>query len=297
MNAPSQPSEPLVSIVVPCYQGERYLPETLRSCLAQTHANLEIIVVDDASPDGCGKIAGAFAAHDPRIRVVRLPQNVGVAGAFNAGFAVARGDYFTRLAQDDLFLEGAIARMVSCLTEHREVGLVYCDEQGMDEHGNIIRAFTRPEAGAVLVEGSKIGLCVMWRREVWEQVGKFDSRFDTAEDYDYWMRVREKFQVAKCPGGPQMSMRLHADMGSKVFSDKQEILAARIRARYCRGLKGRKVLEQGYFNAAYNCRCQGRHGRALKHLLTAWGYWPFDVKLYRLFAGVGLRMIGLRQSS
>src|SRR5262249_6354329 len=71
----------LVSIVVPCYRGERFLREALQSCLAQTYSPIEILVVDDASPDGCLAIASEFAARDSRIRVISRPLNGGVAKA------------------------------------------------------------------------------------------------------------------------------------------------------------------------------------------------------------------------
>jgi glycosyltransferase involved in cell wall biosynthesis len=292
---PTMNSAPLVSIVIPCYRGERYLPEALRSCLAQTYSNLEVIVVDDASPDRCGEIAESFAVRDPRVRVVRLPQNTGVAGAFNAGFDRAQGEFMARLAQDDFFDNGAVALMVRYLTEHGETGLVYCDEKRVDENGKALGDISRPEPSEALAGGNKIGFCVMWRREVWEKVGKFDSRYDAAEDYDYWLRVKDKYRIAKCPGGPQLFVRIHEQMGSRVYSAAQEIRAAQIQARHCCWLESRKVLAKGYFNAAYHCRNQGRQGQALKHLLTALAYWPFDAKLYRLFVGIGLRKFRVRK--
>jgi hypothetical protein len=79
----------LVSIVIPCYKGERWLGEAIESCLAQTYSPIEIILVDDASPDSCAAIAERYAEVDARVRVLRRPQNGGVSRAFNAGFEIA----------------------------------------------------------------------------------------------------------------------------------------------------------------------------------------------------------------
>ncbi len=97
-----------VSIVIPCYKGERFLSQALDSCLAQSFAALEVIVVDDGSPDRCAEIADGYAARDSRVRVIRRAQNGGVSRAWNAGFGAARGDYFLRLAQDDWFKPEAV---------------------------------------------------------------------------------------------------------------------------------------------------------------------------------------------
>jgi glycosyltransferase involved in cell wall biosynthesis len=88
----------LVSIVIPVYGGTRFLGEAIESCLAQTYRDIEIIVVDDASPDESAEIAEGYARRDARVRLVRRAINGGVSRAFNSGFDVARGEYLTRLA-------------------------------------------------------------------------------------------------------------------------------------------------------------------------------------------------------
>src|SRR5437868_315064 len=100
--------KPLVSIVIPCYKGEKFLAQSIESCQRQTYPNIEILVVDDASPDRCAEIAADFADRDPRIRVLRRPQNGRVSRAFNTGYEAACGEYFTRLAQDDVFCDDAV---------------------------------------------------------------------------------------------------------------------------------------------------------------------------------------------
>src|SRR4051794_7714636 len=102
---------PLVSVVIPFYKGERFLAQAIESCLRQTHRELDVILVDDASPDGCAAIAERYAQRDSRVRLVRRATNGGIARAFNTGFDAARGEYLTRLAQDDLMHDDAVAIM------------------------------------------------------------------------------------------------------------------------------------------------------------------------------------------
>src|SRR5580704_5185271 len=202
----------LVSIVIPCYKGSRFLSKTIKSCLSQTYRDIEVIVVDDASPENDAAIAEAYAAQDSRVRVVRHERNGGVSRAYNTGYAAARGEFFTRLSQDDLFREDAIEIMLRRLqSAPREVGLVYCDMQKVDENGRWLSRWDQandPSSAAseterrrlqenALFPTQEVGLCVMWRRSVYEAVGPFRPRYDFAEDYDFYLRVSRKYRLAK----------------------------------------------------------------------------------------------------
>ncbi|ARF80014.1 glycosyltransferase family 2 protein [Kitasatospora aureofaciens] len=92
---------PRFSVIVPVYQVQDYLTECLESVLGQAGPDLELIAVDDCSPDGCGAVLDAAAAADPRVRVLHLPENVGLGRARNAGLEVATGDYVVFLDSDD----------------------------------------------------------------------------------------------------------------------------------------------------------------------------------------------------
>jgi CRISPR system Cascade subunit CasB len=99
---------PRFSVIVPAYKVQAYLHECLESVLTQTFTDLELIAVDDCSPDACGAIIDEFAARDPRVQAVHLPKNVGLGQARNAGLARASGDYILFLDSDDSFVPGAL---------------------------------------------------------------------------------------------------------------------------------------------------------------------------------------------
>jgi glycosyltransferase involved in cell wall biosynthesis len=268
---------PLVSIVIPCYNGASYLSQAIESCLRQNYPALEVIIVDDASPDQCAEIAARFASQDRRACLARRKTNGGVSAAFNTGYDIARGVYLTRLAQDDWFEPDAIAEMASYLDQHPDIGLVYANEQRVEEKSPLGRHIRRPDPEVVLEGGNHMGLCVMWRKELSDKVGKFDSTFDSAEDYDYWERAVRHFRFGHLAGRSLLSVRFHPEMGSKKFAGRQEMLAADILARYATGtLAGRRAVAGGYLNAAYNYATSGDRRLALRCLWRALRYRPLD---------------------
>ncbi|MFG2945416.1 bifunctional glycosyltransferase/CDP-glycerol:glycerophosphate glycerophosphotransferase [Streptomyces adustus] len=99
---------PRFSVIVPAYKVQAYLHECLQSVLSQSYADLELIAVDDCSPDACGAIIDEFAARDPRVRALHLPENRGLGPARNAGMEQATGDYLVFLDSDDTLTPGAL---------------------------------------------------------------------------------------------------------------------------------------------------------------------------------------------
>lgn len=117
-------SEPLVSVVLPCYEAERFLAEALDSLLGQTFGRLEILAIDDGSGDGTAAILDEFAARDERIRVLRNAENQGVIRTLNRGVAEARGGIVARMDADDVAAPTRIERQVEVLAGRPEIDLV-----------------------------------------------------------------------------------------------------------------------------------------------------------------------------
>lgn len=131
----SQPL-PLVSVIVPAYNAAATLAATLRSALAQSHAEIEIIVVDDGSADETARVARAIAAQDPRVTVARQV-NAGVAAARNRALAMARGEFVAPLDADDLWHPAKLARQLARIREMPEATMVYCWSADIDADGLI----------------------------------------------------------------------------------------------------------------------------------------------------------------
>jgi len=273
---------PTVSIVIPCYKGERFLEEAINSCLTQTFMDLEVVVVDDCSPDGCFALASRLASVDVRVRVMRRDENGGVARAFNTGFHNARGHYFMRLAQDDRLKPTAVASLVQALNHNPRAGLAYADVEIINEYGHTCATVRKlPSPCDALMWGNGVGVCVMWRREVWESIGEFDPLLDAAEDFDYWVRIADKFDLCKA-SGVLMEFRRHPSMGSNVFSSRQEAASLTIRTRQLAGTKKfscsywclRRSLSHHYYSFSSDHSLRGKQWAALKRLLKSISMWP-----------------------
>lgn len=126
---------PRVSIGLPVYNGERYLPAALDCFLAQTFTDFELIVADNASTDRVGEIAQDYAARDARIRYHRNERNIGLAGNFNLAFNLARGTYFKWAPADDVCLPTYLERCVAALDADPAVLLAYPGTQFINSEG------------------------------------------------------------------------------------------------------------------------------------------------------------------
>ena len=133
-------ARPVVSVIVAAYNASRTVGETIRSVLAQTRQDFEIVVIDDGSTDDTASILAHWTT-DPRIRLHRQ-ENAGPAAARNAGIALARGDYVSMLDSDDLWLPCYLERMVQALQESPESGFAYTDAWALEQASGRIRRAT-----------------------------------------------------------------------------------------------------------------------------------------------------------
>lgn len=187
-------THPLVSIVLPTYNGSRYLEQSIRSCIDQTLTDWELIVVDDCSTDATPDVIRRFVAADPRIRSLRHETNKRLPGGLNTGFAQARGRYFTWTSDDNLFRPTALAELVAHLEARPDVGLVYSAMSVIDEDGAEIDRLPAFEP-RLLAYTNVVGACFMYRREVARAVGPYADHAFCAEDWDYWLRISERFKL------------------------------------------------------------------------------------------------------
>jgi glycosyltransferase involved in cell wall biosynthesis len=181
-----------VSIVLPTYNGSRYLRQSIDSCLKQTYKNIELIIVDDGSTDGTPAIIKSYK--DKRIRYIKHKENRGLPHSLNTGFTYATGAYLTWTSDDNLYAEKAIEIMLSFLKD-KKLEFVYCDfylfEKDDFQNQQILKL---PEPHNLYFEKqSKVGPCFLYSKKVREVVGDYNPDFVFVEDCDYWIRVSRKF--------------------------------------------------------------------------------------------------------
>ncbi len=193
---PQSPDSPLVSIVLPTHKRAALLPGAIRSVLAQTYTNWELIVVDDNSPDDTPAVVATFT--DPRIRYVRNDPNLKLPRALNRGFALARGEFLTWTSDDNFFGDRAIEKMVERL-QRGDGDLVYADYWLFSEEDAQGRPLDpqhdRLSPTVQLAKGNHIGACFLYTRQVYEAVGDYDPELFLVEDYDYFIRVARQFRL------------------------------------------------------------------------------------------------------
>lgn len=193
--------EPLVSIVLPTYNRAQYIDQLVDSCLAQTYARWELIIVDDGSTDDTPRKIAEYLKRDARIRTIRHGSNRKLPAALNTGFDAANGELFTWTSDDNLYRPDAIAETVQVLAAHPEVDCVYTDFSIIDHAGRLLQYF-RVKDPVDLVHGNPLGQCAVYRSNVYLELGGYDESMFLAEDYDFYLRMAARYRL----------MPLHKDL-------------------------------------------------------------------------------------
>jgi hypothetical protein len=200
---------PLVSVVVPVYNGAVHLRESLDSILAQTYGNIEVIVMDDASTDETPAIV---ASYGDRVRSFRQPANVGQFDNVNEGIGHARGELISVYHADDVYGPRIVEREVDVLQSRGEAGAVFCLDVFVDQHNREYGRLVIPEdlRGHGLLTYSRVvngllryknrflvGPGAMVRARVYDEVGRYRaSPFGIAGDLEMWLRIARRYPLA-----------------------------------------------------------------------------------------------------
>ncbi len=210
---PGRSDHPLVSVLVPVYNGEKYLAECLDSILMQDFQDMEILIADDDSTDGSREIIERYAEKDPRIRWWRNPQNLGLAGNFNACLRTARGKYVKFLLQDDKLLTPmSLLKLASVLESHPTIALassashlITSDSRLIQVHDHfqqtrwwsggqiLLRCLADPKT---LEPVNLIGepTLTLFRRE--QAARGFDEQFRQLVDLEFWFHLLQQGKFA-----------------------------------------------------------------------------------------------------
>lgn len=201
--ADGESSAALVSVCIPSYRGAPYIEAAIRSVLAQTYSHFELIVVDDASPDGtCAVVESIF---DPRLRLVKFAENAGAEGNWNRCLREAQGKYVKIFPQDDLLHPDCLAKQVAVLESDvaGAVAFVFCARYIVSPNGRTLFRRGFPSRQSRLVHrdaltrmtlrrgGNLVGEpgAVLFRLSSVAKVGMFDASIPYVVDLDYWLRL------------------------------------------------------------------------------------------------------------
>jgi glycosyltransferase involved in cell wall biosynthesis len=188
-------NSPRVSVILPIFNGARYLAEAIESALAQTYTHYEIIAVNDGSRDGSNQIVKDYLGSG---RIQYFEQaNLGVARARNTGIAHSSGEFIALLDQDDIWLPDKLEKQIAYMKAHPAVALLHARVACIDDNGREVNCKgsiyvddTSGDCAERLVSGNRIALLtVMIRRSCLDEVGTFRQAFAPADDWHLWLRI------------------------------------------------------------------------------------------------------------
>ena len=201
---------PLVSIIIPCYNHEKYIEECFKSLLDQTYQNIELLIIDDCSQDGSVKVIENWIERLKtrfiNVFFIKHSVNLGVVKSVNQVIPVCKGKYIKLLASDDMLFPGAVWDLVSYLEANAGCGMVYsnhvvCTVDEKYDVGNLKKKSVikspeiTPNMTQALYENDFIiAPTVLIRKEVYDKIGLHDENL-SMEDWEFWIRVSLYFQI------------------------------------------------------------------------------------------------------
>ena len=208
---------PLVSIVIPVYNGANYLRGAIDSALAQSYENVEIVVVNDGSTDS-GETESIALSYGHRIRYYSKA-NQGVSTALNMGISIMNGEYFSWLSHDDCYCPDKVARQLRFIELNSGVRVVGSGFHIIDEHGSTKSSYV-PSTPGVVKNGREVldywvnGSSLLINKTIFEEVGVFNENNRTTQDIDLWLRIVHSGNHIHLLPDLLIKYRQHPNMGS-----------------------------------------------------------------------------------
>lgn len=196
---------PLVSVIVPAFNADATLRESVASALNGSYKNIEVFIVDDGSTDSTGLVGEAIARSDDRAKLLRR-ENGGVSAAMNAGLAKASGEFVARLDADDLWHSEKLDRQVAAALQRPDVALLYTDVRYVNDRGQVVRDVAPqdfPERALCrgicesIVGGNSSALM---RKETVSEAGGYDESLSSWEDLFLQLKISARYPIARVPG-------------------------------------------------------------------------------------------------
>ncbi len=281
---------PLVSVLLPVYNADRYIAQAIESILNQTLTNFELLIIDDGSTDGSAQILQAYAAQDQRIRLL-VRENRGLISTLNEMLQQAKGEFLARMDADDLSLPDRLQQQVQFLQQHPEVVCVGGAFDLIDPQGRTVQWIPMPQSNAEIQQMLLIGRtiinhpCALIRRSALLQIGGYDPEMRTVEDLDMLLKLGEIGELANLPE-VVLKYRFHPNSVSAqniLFQTQMAQLACQ-RAWKRRGIAGTYDSPQPWYRPTPDPASR----QAFFH---RYGWWAFCAGLRLTAADCGIQAI------
>lgn len=220
-------NKPLVSVLMPCYNVEKYVEESMNSILNQTYTNLQIVAINDCSTDNTGRILNKLAEQDSRILVVENQENLKLIKTLNKGIALCDGEFIARMDADDISLPTRIEKEVEFLqqyTDHDIVSTLFWAFRSEKPNKRYLHHSPLRDKELRAYMLFKSGIChpaVMIRKRVFTELGlKFEPEYLHVEDYALWSEAIYKTKIANI-NEPLLRYRVHESQVSAIHEELQ----------------------------------------------------------------------------
>jgi glycosyltransferase involved in cell wall biosynthesis len=208
---------PLVSIIIPVFNGQDYILDSVKSAIDQTYTNIEVIVVNDGSNDNTELILQPYL---DRIRYFKK-ENGGVSSALNMGIKMMKGEYFSWLSHDDLYKRNRIERLISFIfTQKKFSSIVYTDYSvkynrfPINIRKKLDHKLLADKPKYALYQGNLNGVTMLIPKDVLIRFGDFDESLRCVQDYDYWSRLIDEVEFLHLNKALSIT-RIHAKQDSR----------------------------------------------------------------------------------
>lgn len=182
----------LISIILPVYNGEKFIEQAIKSCINQTYKKFELIIVNDNSTDNTLSIVNYYVQKDDRIKIINNKENKKLPDSLNIGHKVARGDFITWTSDDNILKSTFLVSLLNSLVINN-ADIVFSNYDVIHEDGRFKRVHV-PGPVEHLIYGIQIGASFLYRKEVFFDLKGYDIKLFLLEDYDFWMRASFKFK-------------------------------------------------------------------------------------------------------
>lgn len=205
---------PLVSVITPVYNREKYLVECVESILKQTYQNFEFIIIDDKSIDNTLKIAKNYALKDSRIKLLENDKNIGATLSFNRGLNISKGSYIARMDSDDISLPERLQKQVEIFEGWKDLEALGSGAILIDSEGREIKRKQFPSDFNNIKNLLKVGVpvfdpSVMMRASFLKTIKGFDDRLAPADDYHLWLTLFKQKKIISNVNDYLIKYRLH----------------------------------------------------------------------------------------
>lgn len=242
-------SSPKISILLPCYNVEKYVESTIKSILNQTYKNWEIIAVDDVSTDNTLKVLKKFK--DSRITILEHTKNAGVGSAASTAGLFASGEYLIDMGSDDLLSPNALEKMINTFNNSttENLGLIYSGFVSITEEGKPLSYTPHKDnkaydfSRANLLKYNYITPLRMFKKKYYDYIGGFDKNLRIAPDYDMWLRLSEICNFERLKGEYLYYYRQRATSISAEKKLEQEEAATQIREAAISRLRKKGIIK------------------------------------------------------